>query len=81
MNIYIGNLSYRIKESDLRELLEEYGGLSSVRLIVDKVSHRSKGYAFAEIDDETEAQRAINELNGKENDGRPMVVKEALPKK
>ena len=77
MNLYIGNLNYNVKESDLRNVMEEYG---AVKLITDRETRRSKGFAFIEMPDDTEAANAIKELNGAEYVGRPMVVKEALPK-
>ncbi|MCS2892809.1 RNA-binding protein [Parabacteroides faecis] len=80
MNMYIGNLSYNVKESDLREVMEEYGTVDSVKLIVDRDTRRSKGFAFVEMPESSEAIKAINELNGAEYEGRAMVVKEALPK-
>jgi len=80
MNIYIGNLSYKVKESDLNQVLEEYGTVNSVKLIIDRDTRRSKGFAFAEMPDQTEAENVIKELNGAEFEGRQMVVKEALPK-
>lgn len=80
MNMYIGNLSYNVKESDLRRALEEYGTVESVKLIVDRDTRRSKGFAFVDMPESAEAQRAITELNGAEYVGRQMVVKEALPK-
>ena len=80
MNLYVGNLNYRVKESDLREVMEEYGTVDSVRIITDRETRRSKGFAFIEMPDSSEASNAINELNGAEYAGRPMVVKEALPK-
>ena len=80
MNMYIGNLSYNVKESDLRQVMEEYGAVESVKLITDRETKRSKGFAFVEMSDSTEATNAIKELNGAEYAGRPMVVKEALPK-
>ena len=81
MNIYIGNLSYRVRESDLQQVLEEYGIVDSVKLIVDRDTRRSKGFAFAEMPNVDEAQKAIEELNQAEYEGRQMVVKEALPRK
>ena len=66
MNIYIGNLSYRVRESDLQQVLEEYGIVDSVKLIVDRDTRRSKGFAFAEMPNVDEAQ---------------MVVKEAIPRR
>lgn len=80
MNMYIGNLSYNVKESDLRQVMEEYGAVESVKLVTDRETRRSKGFAFVEMPDAGEAANAIKELNGAEYAGRPMVVKEALPK-
>jgi len=81
MNIYIGNLNYRVREEDLRRALEEYGTVDSVRVIKDRDSGRSKGYAFAEMPEDDEAQNAIAGLNEVELQGRQLVVKEALPKR
>lgn len=80
MNMYVGNLSYNVRESDLREVMEEYGTVESVKLITDRDTRRSKGFAFIEMPEAAEAQKAIKELNGAEYAGRPMVVKEALPR-
>ncbi|MCD8262511.1 MAG: RNA-binding protein [Bacteroides sp.] len=80
MNMYIGNLNYNVKESDLREVMEEYGTVESVKLITDHGTRRSKGFAFVEMPDAAEAKNAIKELNGAEYAGRPMVVKEAIPR-
>lgn len=80
MNMYIGNLSYRVKEADLRQVMEEYGTVDSVKLITDRDTRRSKGFAFIDMPESSEAQNAIKELNGAEYAGRPMVVKEALPR-
>ena len=81
MNIYIGNLSYRVRESDLQQVLEEYGIVDSVKLIVDRDTRRSKGFAFSEMPNVDEAQKAIEELNQAEYEGRQMVVKEAIPRR
>lgn len=81
MNIYIGNLSYQVRESDLQQVLEEYGVVDSVKLIIDRDTRRSKGFAFAEMPDTDEANKAIRELNGAEYENRQMVVKEALPRR
>ncbi|MEG1563330.1 MAG: RNA-binding protein [Bacteroides sp.] len=80
MNMYIGNLSYRVKEADLRQVMEEYGTVDSVKLITDRDTKRSKGFAFVEMSNDEEAKRVIAELNGAEYEGRQMVVKEALPR-
>ena len=66
MNLYIGNLSYNVKESDLRNVMEEYGTVASVKLITDRETRRSKGFAFIEMPDDTEANNAIKQLNGAE---------------
>ena len=80
MNMYVGNLSYNVKESDLRQVMEEYGVVESVKLITYRETRRSKGIAFVEMPESSEASNAIKELNGAEYAGRPMVVKEALPR-
>ena len=80
MNIYIGNLNYRVRESDLQQVLEEYGTVESVKLIIDRDTRRSKGFALVEMPNDDEAKEAIKQLNGAEYVGRSMVVKEALPK-
>ena len=80
MNMYIGNLSYNVKESDLRDVMEEFGTVDSVKLIVDRDTRRSKGFAFVEMPENAEAFKAIYELNGAEYEGLAMVVKEALPR-
>lgn len=80
MNLYIGNLSYNVREGDLRSVMEEYGTVASVKLITDRETRRSKGFAFVEMPNDEEAQKAIKELNGAEYVNRTMVVKEALPK-
>ncbi|RGM48145.1 MULTISPECIES: RNA recognition motif domain-containing protein [Bacteroides] len=80
MNMYIGNLSYNVRESDLRQVMEEYGTVESVKLIMDRNTNRSKGFAFVDMPEASEAQQAINKLNGAEYVGRQMVVKEALPR-
>ena len=79
--MYVGNLSYNVKESDLRQVMEEYGVVESVKLITDRETRRSKGFAFVEMPESSEASYAIKELNGAEYAGRPLVVKEALPRK
>ncbi len=80
MNMYVGNLSYNVKESDLRQVMEDYGTVDSVKIITDRMTKRSKGFAFIEMPTAEEAKHAIAELNGAEYAGRPMVVKEALPR-
>jgi len=80
MNIYIGNLNYRVQEGDLKQVLEEYGSVESVKVIKDRETGRSKGFAFAEMSNDNEGKAAIEQLNGAEFAGRTMVVKEARPR-
>ncbi len=80
MNIYVGNLNYRVKEADLQKVMEDYGAVSSVKVIMDRETGRSKGFAFVEMEDSNAASKAITELNGSEYMGRTMVVKEAKPR-
>ncbi|HBK28414.1 MAG TPA: RNA-binding protein [Parabacteroides sp.] len=80
MNIYIGNLNYRVKEPELQQILEEYGTVDSVKIIKDRETNRSKGFAFAEMPNAAEAQNAIKELSGAEYEGRSLVIREANPR-
>ena len=79
MNIFVAGLSYQISDADLRELFEEYGEITSAKIITDRETRRSKGYGFVEMDGES-AKRAIEELNGAEYDGRTISVSEARPR-
>ncbi len=81
MNIYVGNLSYSIKEDGLRELFEEYGEVSSAKIITDRETGRSKGFGFVEMTNEEEANAAIENLNGKDVEGRNINVSKARPRK
>ena len=80
MNIYIGNLNYRVREEGLKSILEEYGVVDSVKIVKDRDTGRSKGFAFAEMPDNGEAESAIEQLNGVDYEGRTLVVKEARPR-
>ncbi|MBQ7823774.1 MAG: RNA-binding protein [Bacteroidaceae bacterium] len=80
MNIYIGNLNYRVKESDLQQVMEEYGTVESVKIVKDRETGKSKGFGFVEILGDEQGKQAIAELNGSEFEGRTMVVKEARPR-
>lgn len=81
MNIYVGNLNYRVKERDLQYALSEYGTVNSVKIITDRETGRSKGFGFVDMPNEEEARRVLTELNGAEFEGRQIVIKEAIPKK
>ncbi len=78
-NIYVGNLSYRTTEAALRTLFAEFGGVESVKLITDRDTGRSKGFAFVEMTNEQEALAAISALNGKSVDDREIRVDKARP--
>ncbi|MDO5571580.1 MAG: RNA-binding protein [Bacteroidales bacterium] len=80
MNIYIGNLNYKVREADLQQAFEEYGAVSSIKIVKDHETGRSKGFGFAEMENEAAAKQAIEELNGTDFEGRTLVVKEARPK-
>ena len=79
--LYVGNLSYETTEAKLSELFGAIGEVTSVSLITDRMSGRSRGFAFVEMADQTAAQEAINQLNGREVDGRSIKVNEARPKR
>lgn len=80
MNIFVGSLPWSIEEADLRESFEVYGSVSSVKIITDKFTGRSKGFGFIEMSNDDEAQKAINELNGATVQGRAIVVNKSEPK-
>lgn len=80
MNIYVGNLSYNVSDDNLKDVFEAYGEVSSAKVITDKYSGRSKGFGFVEMSDASQAQAAIEQLDGAEIDGRPVRVNEARPR-
>ncbi|MCA9780139.1 MAG: RNA-binding protein [Candidatus Eremiobacteraeota bacterium] len=80
MNLYVGNLSYKLTENELREAFEDFGSVVSVRMINDRETGRPRGFGFVEMADRDEAQNAIDSLNGQEVGGRKLVVNEARPK-
>lgn len=80
MNIYISNLSFKVEDNDLRQLFEEYGEVSSAKVITDRYTGRSRGFGFVEMPDNTASLKAIEELNQAEYDGKVITVNEARPK-
>ena len=80
MNIYVGNLSYDVSEENLRQAFEAFGQVSSASIVKDKYGGQPRGFGFVEMPNQTEAQAAIQNLNGKELLGRPMNVNEARPR-
>jgi len=81
MNIYTGNLSYDISEEDLKAAFEEFGEVTSAKIISDRYNGRSKGFGFVEMPSDDAAKAAIEGLAGKDLGGRPLVVNEARPRK
>jgi cold-inducible RNA-binding protein len=79
--LYVGNLGYETTEATLSELFGAIGEVLSVNLITDRMSGRSRGFAFVEMAEQSAAQEAINQLNGREVDGRSIKVNEARPKR
>ena len=80
MNLYIGNLSWSISEPELQQTFEAYGEVSSCKIVKDKMTNRSKGFAFVEMPNDDEANAAISALNGKDVKGRNISVNEARPR-
>jgi RNA recognition motif-containing protein len=80
MNLYVGNLSYRLTEDELKEAFEEFGQVSSCTIIKDRVTGESKGFGFLEMPERSEAEAAISGLNGRDLKGRKLNVNEARPR-
>ncbi len=78
--LYVGSLAYSINDDQLKQLFGAVGTVTSAQVIVDRDSNQSKGFGFVEMSTEDEAKEAIKQLNGKEIDGRAIVVNEARPK-
>jgi RNA recognition motif-containing protein len=78
--LYVGNLPYGFTDTDLQNLFEPHGAVRSAQVIMDRDTGRSKGFAFVEMDDGTEAQAAIDALNGQDVNGRALTVNEARPR-
>ena len=81
MNIFAGGLPYNLSETELRDFFEVYGEVSSVKLITDKSTGKGKGFGFIEMPDDAQAKSAIEDLNGAEIDGRPIVVNKSEVRK
>ena len=81
MNIYVGNINYDSTEEELRELFASYGSVSSVRILTDRATGRSRGFGFVEMECREEGQSAIDALDGYELDSRRLRVNEARGKK
>ncbi len=81
MNIYVGNLNFKVDEHELEELFGEYGDVSSSKVVTDRDTGRSRGFGFVTMDNDEDASRAIDELNGTTFRDRELVVNEAKPRK
>jgi RNA recognition motif-containing protein len=80
MNLYVGNLPYRITEDQLRDTFGEFGQVTSCTIVKDKVTGQSKGFGFLEMPESSEAEAAITQLNGRDLMGRKINVNEARPR-
>ena len=80
VEIYVGNLSYNVKEGDLRKIFKKYGAVQNVRIITNLQNGKSKGFGFIEMPNRGEAQRAIENLDDKDIKGRKLVINEAKSK-
>ena len=78
--LYVGNLSYNVRDEDLQQTFAQYGTVSSAKVMMDRETGRSKGFGFVEMGSDPEAQAAINGMNGQQMDGRALVVNEARPR-
>ena len=80
MNIYVSNLSFNVQDEDLRGFFAEYGEVSSAKVVMDKMTNRSRGFGFVEMPDDEASRKAIAELDGASVEGRTIKVMEAKPK-
>jgi RNA recognition motif-containing protein len=80
MNIYVANIPFKASDSELKGLFEEYGEVSSAKIVMDKVTQRSRGFGFIEMPDDASARQAITSLNGFDFMGKTLVVNEARPR-
>jgi|TARA_B110000263_G_scaffold172681_1_gene150656 RNA recognition motif-containing protein len=80
MNIYCANLPYKSRDEDLASLFSEYGEVVEAKIILDRETNRSRGFGFVEMSSDEDAKKAIDGLNGKEIEGRGLVVNEARPR-
>jgi len=80
MNIYVANIPWKATEDQLKSLFAEYGDVSSAKIIMDKMTNRSRGFGFVEMSDDNSARQAITNLNGADFLGKSLVVNEARPR-
>jgi|SRR3954454_9359206 cold-inducible RNA-binding protein len=80
MKLYVGNLSFETTENDIQDLFEQHGQVGEVKLMMDRMTGKSRGFAFVTMDDQAQASAAMSALNGKELNGRSLTVNEARPR-
>jgi cold-inducible RNA-binding protein len=80
MKLYVGNLSFETTENDLQDLFEQHGTVNEVHLMMDRVTGKSRGFAFVTMNDDTQAKAAMSATNGKDLNGRALNVNEARPR-
>ena len=80
MKLYVGNLSFETTENDLQDLFEQHGQVGEVNLMMDRMTGKSRGFAFVTMNDDEQAKSAMSALNGKELNGRALNVNEARPR-
>jgi cold-inducible RNA-binding protein len=80
MKMYVGNLSFETTENDLQDLFEQHGAVNEVNLMMDRMTGKSRGFAFITMNDGAQANAAMSALNGRELNGRPLAVNEARPR-
>jgi RNA recognition motif-containing protein len=80
MKLYVGNLSFETTENDLQDLFEQHGTVNEVRLMMDRMTAQSRGFAFVTMNDDTQANSAMSALNGTELNGRALTVNQARPR-
>ena len=81
LNIYVGNLPYSMTDATLQEAFSAHGTVDQAKVVVDRVTDRSRGFGFVEMANDDEGRAAIEAMNGTEMDGRTLVVNEARPKR
>lgn len=80
MNIYVANIPFKSTDADLKELFQQHGEVTSAKIVIDKLTNRSRGFGFVEMPDNSAAKKAIDDLNGSDFEGKTLVVNEARPK-
>ena len=80
MKLYVGNLAFETTENDLQDLFEQHGAVNEVHLMMDRMTGKSRGFAFVTMNNEEQAKAAMGATNGKELNGRPLNVNEARPR-